>query len=267
MTESLSSPTLSNKRNRQRSLEPQVSSHHEFLDVLYDDLEFVIDRLSMHRDKYAAGMRTNPKEGEDLINTTIADMLCARGWSASHDTHINGHADISVTIPYTDYLWIGESKINQGSSYIHKGFKQLLYRYSTGLDNKSAGGIIVYMAQTNKTQTEIMKDWQEMLSGKEVAHEVGIPLLTKDKCNLLGDDQYVLPPTNYFTPCPKNTLCFYSTHTHPQSGKDYVVRHMAIDFRHTPQDQNLPKVVKPPKTKEPKAKKAPTKVSKSTVSK
>ena len=239
MTESLSSPTLSNKRNRQRSLEPKVSSYDEFLDILYDDLEFVIDRLSMHRDKYAAGMRTNPKEGEDLINTTIADLLCSRGWSASHDTHINGHADISVTIPYTDYLWIGESKINQGSSYIHKGFKQLLYRYSTGLDNKSAGGIIVYMTRTKKTQTEIMDDWKKILIGAEVPHEVDIPLLTKAECNVLQDDQYFVSPVNSFTQCPKNTLCFHTMHTHPQSGKDYFVRHMAIDFRYEPQDQNV----------------------------
>lgn len=241
MINTLTAPNLSNKRNRQRSLEPQVSSYLEFLDALYDDLEFVIDRLSMHRDKYAAGMRTNPKEGEDLINTTIADMLCARGWSASHDTHINGHADISVTIPYTDYLWIGESKINQGGSYIHKGFKQLLYRYSTGLDNKSAGGIIVYMTRTKKTQTEIMNDWKQILNGEEVPHEVDIPVLTKSECNVLEDDKYLVSPINKFSDCPKNTLCFYSTHTHPQSGKDYLVRHMSIDFRYEPQDQNVSK--------------------------
>jgi len=239
MTDTLTAPTLSNKRNRQRSLEPQVSSYDEFLDALYDDLEFVIDKLSMHRDKYAAGMRTNPKEGEDLINTTIADLLCARGWSASHDTHINGHADISVTIPYTDYLWIGESKINQGSSYIHKGFKQLLYRYSTGLDNKSAGGIIVYMTRTKKTQTEIMDDWKKILSGQDIPHEEDIPLLTKNDCNVLDDCKYIVSPVNQFMSCPKNTLCFYSTHTHPQSGNDYIVRHMAIDFRYEPQDQNV----------------------------
>lgn len=256
MTDTLTAPTLSNKRNRQRSLEPQVSSYDEFLDVLYDDLEFVIDKLSMHRDKYAAGMRTNPKEGEDLINTTIADLLCARGWSASHDTHINGHADISVTIPYTDYLWIGESKINQGSSYIHKGFKQLLYRYSTGLDNKTAGGIIVYMTRTKKTQTEIMDEWKKILLGQDIAHEEDIPALTKNDCNVLDDCQYVVSPVNQFMSCPKNTLCFYSTHTHPQSGKDYTVRHMAIDFRYEPQDQNVTEteVKKVKKTRKTKVK-------------
>lgn len=238
MTNILTGASLSHKRNRQRSLEPDVNSYQEFIDTLYDDLEYVITRLTQSRDKYSAGMKTNPKEGEDLINTNIANMLSCRGWTATHDTHINGHADIVVKVSYEDYLWIGESKINQGSSYIHKGFKQLLYRYSTGLDHQSAGGILIYMNRTKKTQRQIMDDWKKILCGEEILQEQDIEPLTKEQCNVLEDDQYIDLPVTKIESCPKNSLCFHTTHTHPQSGLDYIVRHMGIDFRYDPQDQN-----------------------------
>lgn len=237
MPDTLTAASLSNKRNRQRSIEPNVGSYKEFLDFLYDDLEFVITRLTHHRDKYAAGMKTNPKEGEDLINTNIVDMLTCRGWTATHDTHVNGHADIVVKVSYEDYLWIGESKINQGGSYIHKGFKQLLHRYATGLPDESAGGVLIYMTQTKKTQTQVMEDWKQILLGSDIPPEEGITPLTKEQCNVLPDDQYKIVPLTKIEVCPKNALCFHTTHLHPQSGLNYIVRHMAIDFRYDPQDQ------------------------------
>lgn len=237
MNEELTNPTLSKKRNRQKAVEPDVSSYDEFLDSLYDDLEFIMTQLSQSRDKYAIGMKINSKQSEDLINTTIANMLCCRGYEATHDTHINGHADIVVKLPYTDYLWIAESKINKGSQYIYKGFKQLLYRYSTGLDNRTSGGIFIYMANTKKTQTSIMADWKKLLSGEEVQAEAGFEPMDPDKdANVLEKSQYQTLPVLKFEKCPKNSLYFYSYHTHPQSGKEYILRHMSIDFRHEPQE-------------------------------
>jgi|GEM_PF-1338951 len=233
----LKNPSLSNKRNRQRSVQPDVETYEEFLDWLYDDLEFVIDHITRCKDKYAEGMRTNSKEGEDLINTTIANMLCCRGYTATHDTHNNGHADIVVTLPYTDYLWIAESKINKGSQYIHKGFKQLLYRYSTGLDHKTAGGVIIYMTNTKKTQTKIMEEWKSTLSGEQIQPETHVsPINPENDANVLDSDQYISLPVLKFEDCPKNSLCFYSYHEHPKAGKEYTIRHMSIDFRYEPED-------------------------------
>ena len=64
MPNTLTNATLSNKRNRQRSVEPEVSNYLQFIDTLYDDLEFVIGNLNKYKDKYYQGMKDNSKQGE-----------------------------------------------------------------------------------------------------------------------------------------------------------------------------------------------------------
>lgn len=223
MNSSLSNPSLSNKAIRRRSLTPDVSNYQEFLDFLYDDIDFVINRLSRHRDKYSEGMRNNPKQGEDLINSTICDILAGRGWEAEHDTHVNGNADIVVSIKYEPYEWIGEAKIRSGNTNLEKGMKQLLHRYSTGRSFQNFGGLVVYVNDTSTNLKKIFEAWQEF-----------ILLPSKDSYD---DDGYLLPalsPVKEIKNCTENQLLFYSTHEHPSTGIDYTIRHMIIDFRHTP---------------------------------
>ena len=74
MPNTLTNATLSNKRNRQRSVEPEVSNYLQFIDTLYDDLEFVIGNLNKYKDKYYQGMKDNSKQGENLVNTTICNI-------------------------------------------------------------------------------------------------------------------------------------------------------------------------------------------------
>lgn len=237
MTELEIKPKLSDPYVRQRSIQPDVNTYDEFLDHLYGDLDFIIDHIYMYKNIYSEGMKNSSKKGEDLINVTIANMLVCRGYDATHATNINGHADIVVKLPYTPYLWIGESKINKGSQYTHKGFKQLLYRYSMGTDNKTAGGVLIYITKTKKGQKTIMDEWKKVLQGEDIPAEEGVEPLDPEKdANILSADQYVEQPVLRFADCPRSSLSFYSYHTHPSTEKEYQVRHMYIDFRHEPQD-------------------------------
>lgn len=224
MTNTLTNPTLSNKRNRQLSIQPQPNNYGEFLDFLYDDLEYAISKLIKTRDKYYDGMINNSRYGEDLINTSIANMLDMRGWDAKHSTHVNGNVDIIVTLPYEDYCWLGEGKINNSYVEIFGGFKQLFHRYSTGVDCESSGGVLVYVSNTNLSLTEIIKRWKNHF---------------EEHCNqtiVIDGNDFPTSPVKYFSNCPKNSLVFYSHHEHPSTGLDYCIRHMFIDFRYKPKD-------------------------------
>lgn len=225
MSNTLSNSSLSNKRNRQRSIEPQVSNYEEFVDALYDDLEFIIGDFNKSKDKYYQGMQVNSKQGENLVNVSICSMLNCRGWKADHDAHINGNADIVVTLPFTDYQWLGEGKINSNQTTYpdaYQGLKQLLYRYSTGIDNQNAGGLILYITKTQKNQLDILSNWKDIVASKSEV-QVG--------------DELPYAPALKIESCPKSTFVFYSYHTHSSSGLEYTVRHMIIDFRHQPKDR------------------------------
>lgn len=223
MTELLVNSTLANKKNRQRSVEPDPVDYNDFLNLLYDDLEFVLSRLTRFRKYYYAGMIENSQNGENLINTTICEMLFSRGWLAEHETFVNGHGDIVVTLPYTDYLWLGEGKINNNNTHIYHGLKQLLYRYSTGLDNQTDGGLIIYIAKDGKSQPEILELWKSYFTNKK---------------ETLPEDSKEMPysPILRFESCPKNSLAFYTYHKHPSTEKEFCVRHMALELRFHPKD-------------------------------
>lgn len=224
MSNTLSNPTLANPIVRKRIIAPDPQDYQQFLSMLYSDIDFIIKKLNKSKDKYAQGMKDNPKNGEDLINTFICDMLEMRGWIARHDTSVNGHADIVVELLGESYQWIGEGKINNGNTYIYHGFKQLIYRYSTGLDNEHAGGIFIYINKNYKSQLDILDSWKNYLSNKDEK-------LPKDSNEIpyvdvtISNDQ-------------QNSLAFYSHHKHPSSGLDYTIRHMVIDFRHQPKEDN-----------------------------
>lgn len=223
MSNTLSNPTLSNRIIRRNIVAPEPENYEQFLDMLYDDLDFIIKKFSKSKDKYYQGMKDNSKNGEDLINTIICDMLEMRGWTARHDTSVNGHADIVVELLGEDYQWLGEGKLNNSNSHIYHGLKQLLYRYSTGLDDESAGGVLIYINQKPKSQLDILTNWKNYL-------------LNKDET--LPEDSEEMPysPVISDKPCCKQSLAFYTTHKHPSSGLNYNIRHMVIDFRHQPKD-------------------------------
>lgn len=222
MADSLTHPTLSNPNIRRRSFTPNPPNYKQFLTILYDDIDFAIKELAKYRDICHQGLRNHHSQGEDLINAIICIILTARGWQATHDTSINGHADIVVTLPYQDYQWLGEGKIYGGNSYTTKGFKQLAHRYSTGLDNQNAGGLLIYINSTNFNQKQILETWRnDLLAMEEIQCE---------------DDRLPLSTAKDIQDCQQNSLAFYSYHIHPLSGLDYTIRHMTLDFRYQPKD-------------------------------
>lgn len=223
MPNELSNPSLSNAKLRRKVLTPDPQNYAEFLDLLYDDIDLGIKELAKYRDVFHKGLKNNSEEAEDLINVIICMFLQGRGWQASHDTSINGHADIVVTLPYEDYHWLGEGKIYGGSSYSTKGFKQLAHRYATGLDGQNAGGLLIYVNSTKYPQLKILNNWKNTL-------------LTMPQIETLDDNTLPLSTASSTSPCIKNSLAFYSHHKHALSGLDYDIRHMTIDFRHDTKD-------------------------------
>ena len=222
MPDNLTNSTLSNPSIRRRSIAPNPVDYSQFLSMLYDDIDFAIKELAKYRDICHLGLQNHHSQGENLINAIICIVLTARGWQAAHDTSINGHADIVVTLPYEDYQWLGEGKLYGGKAYTTKGFKQLAHRYSTGLDGQNAGGLLMYINSTNFTQKQILDNWKrDLLDMQEIQCE---------------DNELPLSAANNTQDCQTNSLAFYSYHTHPLSGLDYVIRHMTLDFRHQPKD-------------------------------
>lgn len=223
MANGLSNPTLSNANLRRRMITPNPANYQQFLSLLYDDIDFAIKELAKYRDICHQGLQNHHSQGEDLINAIICIILTARGWQATHDTSINGHADIVVTLPYEDYQWLGEGKIYGGKTYTTKGFKQLAHRYSTGLDGQNAGGLLIYINSTKLSQKQILDNWKnDLLTMQDVACEDnGLPLSTANDTKV----------------CPRNPLAFYSHHKHPSSGLNYTIRHMTLDFRHQPKEK------------------------------
>lgn len=219
--------SLSNPKIRQKLLTPDPKDYQDFLDMLYNDIDFTIKILGKSKNVYYQGMKDNSKNGEDLINTTICSMLESRGWTARHDTSVNGHADIVVEVLGEPYQWIGEGKIygtGRTNSYIYKGLKQLLYRYSTGLDDENSGGILMYVNSTGKNQADILNDWKNFLHNKNN--------------ETVNDDNEEMPysPVISDRNCSKQSLAFFTTHKHPSTGLNYDIRHMIIDFRYEPKD-------------------------------
>lgn len=241
MDNELNNPTLTNKKIRSSTVRRDPKDYHDFLELLYEDIDFAIRELSKYRDICCQGIANDTNQGEDLINVIICIILTARGWKADHDTSINGHADIVVTIPFNDkYHWLGEGKIYGGKAYSSKGFKQLAHRYSTGLDGQTAGGMLIYIDSTNKNQLTILNDWKKTL--EEMDEKV------------LDDNTMPLSKATKLYDCTKNSLSFFSEHTHPSSGLIYTIRHSTIDFRHQPKDVT----VKKESRKRGRPKKSPT---------
>lgn len=229
MPNRLSNPRLSSRKIHKESRRPHVASYEDFLDLLYDDIDYIIGQFSKTKNIYYQAMVTdNSKNGENLINADICDRLDMAGWDAIHDPNVNGHCDIVVTLPNTHYLWLGEGKVRKDKEYHYKGLKQLLHRYSTGQDEQTAGGLLIYITKTNIDQKEITEAWENDIQDFD-NQQLEIENIDKD--------EIPISKATSFMSCPKSSFAFYTNHKHPLSGLEYCVRHRTIDFRHQPKDQ------------------------------
>ncbi len=181
-----------------------AGTYEEFISVLYDDI-----------DKIVSKMEENPelliKTSEDALTIQIINSLHFMGYDSSHETKIGGHADLVVKKPIKNWLWIGEAKIHKDYAWLLKGFNQLTTRYSTGNDNNCQGGLLIYIRNINAKN--VMDKWKEHLEKQDDIEELKI------------------------TPCPNNSLSFYSSHNHQRTGLEFKVRHVPLVLCFKPQDK------------------------------
>jgi hypothetical protein len=179
-----------------------AETYDEFIQVLYKDIDKIIYQL-----------QENPEllqnDTEDRLTLSIVNRLCCMGYNASHESKIGGHVDLAVK--KGNFIWIGESKIHHDYEYLWQGFQQLTTRYSTGDDNQSDGGLLIYIRTENAKQ--VVQKWQEHLTSKDL-------------------------PGYSVQQCEMRNICFFSIHTHQRSGYDFKVRHMPIILHFNPQDKS-----------------------------
>ena len=176
-------------------------NYDEFIENLYIDIDKIIKLIEEDPE-------VRKDDGEDRLTVEIRGMLLSRGYMASHDEKIGGHADLVVR--KKDYVWIGEAKKHDGYDWLWKGFKQLTTRYTTGDTNQNNGGLLIYVF--GKDANRVMIRWQEFLTTQS-----------------LSDYSW--------EPCKKRELAFFSKHTHDKSGLSFRVRHMPILLYFSPQDR------------------------------
>lgn len=179
-----------------------ADTQDEFIDVLYKDLDQLIQILQERKQVYFDA-------SEDAITMYLVDLLRQRGYQVEHDTKIGGHVDIVIRGKNPDFLWLGEAKRDRGSGWLEEGMQQLCTRYSDGTRGRNHGGIIVYVQ--GKFAARIFKTWRERLTSSTDFDEIAL------------------------TDCSRNpSAAFVSTHNHETSGLPYHVRHMAVALFHSP---------------------------------
>jgi len=174
----------------------------KFLDVLYEDLDQLIQTLQERKQIYN-------NASEDVITMALVDMLKQRQYQAEHDPKIGGHVDIVVRGRNPKFLWLGEAKRDNGPAWLEEGMEQLCTRYADGSAGRDHGGILVYIQ--GKKAHQIFQNWRTSLADCTQFDELTI------------------------ADCPRNpAMAFVSTHVHSTSGLPYHVRHMAVGLYHQP---------------------------------
>jgi hypothetical protein len=182
-----------------------ADTYDEFIHVLYEDIDTIIYQL-----------QENPEllqnDTEDRLTISIINNLRCMGYNSSHESKIGGHVDLAVT--KGNFKWLGEAKIHHDYEYLWQGFQQLTTRYSTGDDNQSDGGLLIYIKV--KDAKQVIEKWQEHLTSKNL-------------------------PGYSIRQCEAKSTYFFSIHTHQRSGRDFKVRHMPVILHFSPQDKSAQK--------------------------
>ncbi len=185
-----------------------AKSYDDFVSQLYTHLDKVIHEVEMNRE-----LRNNDKE--DRVSIEIVLALRCFGYLAYHDTKSGGHVDIYVQSPSNmDWTWFGEAKWFNSKEYLYEGFQQLTTRYSIGTPNQSAGGLLIYIRQSNAANK--LAEWKNHLESKFGGGVIN------------------------FTDCPSRgpKLAFYTTHELEVSGCAFRIRHMGVVLHFDPQDKS-----------------------------
>jgi hypothetical protein len=185
-----------------------VTTYDEFLNVLYDDIKLVIERLEENPQDF-------PDETEDATTKRIADILWGMQYSASHNLAAGGNVDLTVAITRLNFKWIAEAKKFGSVSDMREGYLQLSTRYkpSMGSNGVMYGGMIGYLRRPDAATH--MKSWREAL-----------PLVPGAEKSVLAD-------------CARRyALAFQSEHTHKDFGVPLRIWHNCVVLTFQPQDKS-----------------------------
>lgn len=185
-----------------------VATYDEFLDVLYDDLKLVIERLEENPQDF-------PDESEDATTKRIADILWGMQYTAAHDQAAGGNVDLTICLNRLNFKWIAEAKKFKSVTDMREGYLQLSTRYRPGMGSNGVmyGGMIGYLRRPGAAGH--MKTWRKALSA--------VP----------GAESSVL------TDCARRyALAFNSEHAHKDFGVPLRVWHNCVVLTFDPKDRS-----------------------------
>ena len=180
----------------------------DFVNVVYRLIDYSINEMVREKN-ILKGLN------EDQLTTFFLKPLKNASLNATHETNNGGHCDIVVN-GWGSMQWLGEAKIYSDYTKLWGGFEQLRNRYSTGIQDQTSGGLVIYYNGTDAVS--MLSNWKDYL-------------LEHLEITVDSDD--------------KRPLEFESHIKHVGSGLSIQTRHMAVVLRHEPTDIQKP----PPRTK------------------
>ena len=185
-----------------------ASTYDEFLDVLYDDLKLVLERMENNPQNY-------PDESEDATTNRISDMLWGMQYEASHNLQAGGNVDLTIAMPRRQFKWIAEAKKFDSVAGMREGYLQLATRYrpGSGVNGVMYGGLIGYLRRANAVK--LMEDWRTELVSLPVASGIHLQECAR-----------------------RPALSFISQHNHQDFGLPFRVWHLCAVLTFAPRDKS-----------------------------
>jgi hypothetical protein len=223
---------MSNPRVKASVLRAVSESYDEFVDVLEEDLEFIILRMEANPQFFCNQL-------EDKITAEIGDRLRLLGYIVTGGAMQGGHTDLIVSYDNPEWSWLAEAKWYESLEKLKEGYLQLSTRYRTAnLDNCRAG-ILAYLRRSGAIDR--LEEWK-----KTIIDFYNWPTLSLDpdrKSEIVT-----------IAPCFKNkNAAFLSHHPHSSYQVRFPVRHRILRFHWVPDDKSArnsnTRTGKPRKTK------------------
>lgn len=184
-----------------------AQTYEEFVEVLYDDLDFALSGLELNP-------QFHQKSDEDSISQFIIQGI--RGfYRVTQGATGGGNKDITVEGRERSWMWIGEAKIYKSVTDLREGWLQLTTRYKHADPQKNAAALLAYTFRPDAVKQ--LCTWRTSLRKQKVAG------YQEASC------------------ARRKSLAFYSTHKHQDSGCPMRVRHIAINLSFGPKDKSARK--------------------------
>lgn len=182
-------------------------SYEEFVRAVETALGFVVRTMVRNPKLYYRDVANRVPMLEDQISHLLVRDLVSLGFDALLDSTVGGHCDVVVRYG-SDYLWLGEAKIDSGNQWLWQGYQQLTTRYSPGDTQSACGGLLIYCFKRRTDQR--MESWMERLAS--------------EGCQTAICDEPIAPNA------------FRSSQLSERTGVELQVLHVPISLMFAPQD-------------------------------